>query len=395
MFPTLYHFFNDLFGAAPGFLKVINTFGFFVAISIAGAFWAMSVELKRLTLKGDLKPVEVIQTTGKPFGLGYYISQAFFGFIFGYKIIFLLIESQKGGNPQELIFSSEGSWIWGTVLVIAILAYSYYLDKKQQLAEPKVETIKSDASIYMGTITTIALISGFFGAKVFHILENFNHFSVSYVVDNLFSTGGWTYYGGLICGAAGVLIFCHRKGLNVLSVLDSGAAPMMLAYGLGRFGCHFSGDGDWGIANPAPKPFALPDWFWSYSYPNNVLGMEGYSHEGMKQIEGMTGNFSYELIDPVWPTPIYEALMAIGLFAIIWFVLRKRVFKRGNLFAFYMLFAGIERFAIEFIREHGDSVYKAFGIVFSQAQMISLVLILGAILWFVFGNRNKPIVETA
>jgi hypothetical protein len=27
---------------------------------------------------------------------------------------------------------------------------------------------------------------------------------------------------------------------------------MMLSYGLGRFGCHFSGDGDWGIANFKP-----------------------------------------------------------------------------------------------------------------------------------------------
>ena len=395
MFPTLYHFFYDIFGAAPGFLKVINTFGFFVALSIGGAFWAMQTELKRLTLDGKLKGVDVIQTVGKPFGIPYYVSQAFFGFIFGYKIIYLLWESQGGANPQELIFSLDGSWLWGIVMMLAILGYSYYTDKKQQLPEPTTKTIRTDASVHMGTITTIALLSGFLGAKVFHILENLNHFSLSYVMDNLFSTGGWTYYGGLICGAAGVLIYCHRKGLNVLSILDSGAGAMMLAYGLGRFGCHFSGDGDWGIANPSPKPFAMPDWLWSYSYPNNVLGMEGFSHEGMKKIDGCTGDFCYELIDPVWPTPIYEASMAIGLFLIIWFVLRKRVSKRGNLFAFYMLFAGIERFIIEFIREHGESVYKAFGVTFSQAQMISLILIFGAIAWFVFGNRIRPKTETA
>jgi prolipoprotein diacylglyceryl transferase len=395
MFPTIYHFIQDIFGSAPGFLKVINTFGFFVALSIGGAFWAMQTELKRLTFQGKLKPVSIIQTIGKPLGVTYYISQVFFGFIFGYKIIFLLIESQNGANPQELIFSLDGSWFWGILIMALILGYSFYLDKKQRLAEPQKSTIETDASVYMGTITTIALISGFLGAKVFHILENFNAFSIDYVMDNLFSTGGWTYYGGLICGATGVLVYCRKKGLNILSVLDSGAAPMMLAYGLGRFGCHFSGDGDWGVPNPSPKPFALPDWLWSYSYPNNVLGMEGYTHEGMKKIDGCTGDFCYELINPVWPTPIYEALMAIGLFLIIWLVLRKRVVKRGNLFAFYMLFAGIERFIIEFIREHGDSVYKAFGIVFSQAQMISLLLILGGISWFIFGSGKKQTKKTA
>jgi prolipoprotein diacylglyceryltransferase len=60
-----------------------------------------------------------------------------------------------------------------------------------------------------------------------------------------------------------------------------------------------------------------------------------------------------------------------------------------------MLFAGIERFIIEFIREHGDSVYNAFGIVFSQAQMISLLLILGGIFWFVFGSGKKQTEKTA
>ena len=32
------------------------------------------------------------------------------------------------------------------------------------------------------------------------------------------------------------------------------APSLMLAYGVGRIGCHMSGDGDWGIANLNPKP---------------------------------------------------------------------------------------------------------------------------------------------
>ena len=382
MFPTLYHFIEYLFGGAPQFLQVINTFGFFVALAIGGAYWAMSKEMSRLSMEGRLKKVEIIETIGKPFEWSYYLSQGVFGFVFGYKIIYLLIQSQAGANPQEIIFSKDGSWLYGIIFTIAILAYSYYVDKKQRLESPQIKKVITDPSIYMGSITTIALISGFLGAKVFHILENFNHFSMSYVLDNLFSTGGWTYYGGLICGAAGVLIFCKTKGLSLLGILDSGAAPMMLAYGLGRFGCHFSGDGDWGVANLAPKPFPLPDWLWSYTYHNNVLGMEGFSHEGMQAIEGCSGNFCYELIQSVWPTPIYEAMAAIGLFAIIWFVLRKRVKSPGSLFAFYLLFAGLERFAIEFIREHGDSLYKFGGLVFSQAQMISLIFVAVALAWF-------------
>ena len=47
---------------------------------------------------------------------------------------------------------------------------------------------------------------------------------------------------------------------------------MMLAYGVGRLGCHFSGDGDWGDPNRFEKPLSiLPDWLWAYRYPNNVI----------------------------------------------------------------------------------------------------------------------------
>ena len=60
-------------------------------------------------------------------------------------------------------------------------------------------------------------------------------------------------------------------------MLDAVSPALMLAYGIGRLGCHFSGDGDWGIKNTAAKPdliSILPDWIWCYDYPNNVINRE-------------------------------------------------------------------------------------------------------------------------
>lgn len=31
----------------------------------------------------------------------------------------------------------------------------------------------------------------------------------------------------------------------------------MISYGMGRVGCHMAGDGDWGVVNVYPKPFAF------------------------------------------------------------------------------------------------------------------------------------------
>ena len=103
----------------------------------------------------------------------------------------------------------------------------------------------------------------------------------------------------------------------------------------------------------------------------------------MELIPGCDGNYCYQLINPVYPTPLYEALMALGLFAILWFYVRKLTLKPGQVLSIYLVFAGVERFLIESIREHGDSLYTFGNLIFSQAQMISLALIVSGItIWF-------------
>lgn len=392
MFPTIYHFVKDLTGIEIGFLQILNTFGFFVAISIAGAFITMSSEMRRRTILGQFSAVNVVVETGKAYPLSDYILNGVLAFVFGYKLLWLAISAGNGFVPQEHIFTSEGSLLLGFMTAIAVLAWRYRGDLKQRLPEPKRTETAQPADWHMGNITTIALVSGFAGAKVFHILENPAGLTLSNFITELFSTGGWTFYGGLICGAAGVLVYCSRKKLSLLRILDSGGPGMMLAYGIGRFGCHFSGDGDWGVANTAARPAGLgwlPDWAWSYTYPHNVLGGQsgGMTPAGMVPISNCQGDYCYELAVPVYPTPLYEALMGIGLFMILWTVLRKKSLAPGHLFAWYMVFAGIERFLIEGIREHGESLYRIGGLVFSQAQMISVVLMLCGGIWLLFSKK--------
>lgn len=349
--------------------------------------------MARKTKLGLFSEVQVVTVSGKPFPISDYVTNGLLAFVFGYKILYLAVNAGDGFLPQEHIFNSDGNLWLGIAAALAVVGLRYRADMKQRLPEPKTETVKQDASWHMGTITTIALISGFLGAKVFHILEDPANLKISTIVAELFSSGGWTFFGGLICGAAGVLIYCYTKKLNLLHILDSGGPAMMLSYGIGRFGCHFSGDGDWGLANTHPKPFAaMPDWAWAYTYPHNVLGTGNTVPAEMVQIPGFTGDYSYQLLVPVYPTPLYEALMGLALFFVLWKVLRKRNLPAGNMFAWYLVFAGIERFLIEGIREHGSSMYHAFGLVFSQAQMISLILLGIGGVWLLFlGNKVRQL----
>jgi phosphatidylglycerol:prolipoprotein diacylglycerol transferase len=93
-------------------------------------------------------------------------------------------------------------------------------------------------------------------------------------------------------------------------------------------------------------------WLWSESYPNNILGLDLSSA-------------------PVYPTPIYEFLMAAALFAILW-GLRRHPYLGGWLFFLYFMFAGAERFLIEQIRVNNR--FDLLGLSVTQAEIISVIL---------------------
>ena len=158
---------------------------------------------------------------------------------------------------------------------------------------------------------------------------------------------------------------------------------MMLAYGLGRIGCHVAGDGDWGIRSYlANKPGFFPDWAWSYRYPHNVNEMDPNI-----LIPGCEGKYCNQLEFGVYPTALYEVIICLILFGIIWSV-RKKFKIPGTLFAFYLMLNGIERFFIEKIRV--NTRIPIFGLYPTQAEVISSLLFLsGLIIWIVLVRRAK------
>jgi phosphatidylglycerol:prolipoprotein diacylglycerol transferase len=84
---------------------------------------------------------------------------------------------------------------------------------------------------------------------------------------------------------------------------------------------------------------------------------------------------------PVHPTPIYETL-AMGYGALLLWRWRDR-FQPGVLFAIYLLYAGVERFLVEFIRRNDDVVAGL-----TQAQLVSIVMIAAGTAWLVVKARR-------
>ncbi|HLX91240.1 MAG TPA: prolipoprotein diacylglyceryl transferase family protein [Puia sp.] len=389
MYPNLYYAFKDLFHVDWGFLKFVNSFGFFVALAFIGAAVTLSMELKRRERDGLLNSEEQKIIVGKPASLSELLINFVIGFLLGYKFVgFFIANRGQEIDPRQYMFSSSGNLIAG-LLVGGILVFLKYREKsKSKLKDPEERVVRIWPHDRVGDMTFFAFLFGFLGAKLFDILESPSDFIESIRAVNRGSQdfasiifSGLTFYGGLICAALAIWVYARKHHIGFWELNDSAAPGLMLSYAIGRIGCQVSGDGDWGIENMHPKPISwLPEWMWSYHYPHNVIS-KGINIPGC-----FDAQYCSQLPVGVYPTPFYETVMCLILFAVIW-RLRKKFTIPGTLFAFYLILNGVERFFIEKIRVNVK--YDFLGIHPTQAEIISfLLVIIGAVLWIWLKKRK-------
>ena len=278
----------------------------------------------------------------------------------------------------DLINSFFGtSWnvpipMFGLFVAIAIVAATYVARKEVERYE-STERLPQKTSTLVFDLAIFGTIFGILGARVFHVLEYPSQF-LDDPLSMIFSRGGFSIYGGLLIGTLTGLVFLKRKAVPIAPMLDATAPSLMLGYAIGRVGCQVSGDGDWGIAsNLASKPGWLPEWAWSQTYENNMAGVI--------------------IPDPgVYPTPMYETGMALIAFLVLW-RLRKHRNYAGFLFAAYLLLSGFERLLIEKIRINPN--YDVFGLSFTQAEGISLILIILGVIGVLATSASKKLFPKA
>ena len=198
-----------------------------------------------------------------------------------------------------------------------------------------------------------ALVGGLVGARVDYIVENYDKVSDD-LLGNLFSGSGLVWFGGLVGGAIGVVLWAWRRNYLGLQLLDVTAVPLALGYAIGRVGCQLSGDGDYGTQSDLP---------WAMAYPDGTVATT----------------------DEVHPTPIYETL-SVGLIALALWQLRGRL-APGAVFAIYLVAVGLERLLVEFIRRN-----DALALGLTLPQLVSVALVAAGAAWLV--QRRGRLVET-
>jgi phosphatidylglycerol:prolipoprotein diacylglycerol transferase len=180
-------------------------------------------------------------------------------------------------------------------------------------------------------LTIAAVVGGFAGAKVYYLLE----VGGSLTLHDLGGTG-FTWYGGLIGGAAAVLWMARRRGLPLWQLAGMAAVPLAVGYGIGRLGCLLAGDGTYGT------PSELP---WAMSFPDGTVPTTQQVH----------------------PAPLYEAIMAFASAALLW-KLRDRLSARG-MFGAFAVTMGLARLIVETVRLN-DAVLGPL----TAPQLFSLLL---------------------
>lgn len=231
-----------------------------------------------------------------------------------------------------ILFSYKFINIGSYGLMLGLAFYLAFLLTEREL------TVRGKDPELAYKLLLVIIPSAIVGAKIFHILENMGEF-LRDPRGMIFSGAGLSVYGGFILAFLLSMILIRKNNENILEIFDITVPPMTLAYGVGRLGCHVSGDGCYGIATSS---------FWGTPYPNGIVPVSA----------------------AVFPAPLFESFVSFMLF-ILFMKMRKREPATGTIFFIYLILNGTARFLVEFIRLNPKVL-----LALTQGQLVAIFYII-------------------
>lgn len=189
-------------------------------------------------------------------------------------------------------------------------------------------------------------VAGVVSSRVLSIFNDIPGFIENPAV--AFAGSGFVWYGGFLGGVGTAYVLGRRRGIPFGVAAECAALGLALGQAIGRIGCHLAGDGDWGVVTDLP---------WGVAYEFAIIG---WPHEPGVMVH---------------PTPLYETIAYLGVFALC-LTLARRDPPLGTVFGTYLVGTSVSRFLVEFIR-----INPVVALGLTQAQWIAIGLfVLGAVL---------------
>jgi len=239
---------------------------------------------------------------------------------------------------------------YGVLVALGLLAGLWTAGRRAPLNGIRSETvIDLGPWLILGTIV---------GARGLYVLSYWRQDFAGRSLWQVFNIrgGGLVFYGGLIGASLACILYVRYRKLALWKIADVLAPSIALGHAFGRIGCLMNGC-CYGRACDLP---------WAIHFPSDHPTLGAGVH----------------------PTQIYEALLDLGLYAVLAGLYRRKKFD-GQIFALYLTSYAVLRVFVEMFR--GDyTTYYLNGKV-TPAQMLSLpILVAGVLLWWVLsGPKSK------
>ncbi|HXV41669.1 MAG TPA: prolipoprotein diacylglyceryl transferase, partial [Anaerolineae bacterium] len=242
---------------------------------------------------------------------------------------------------------------YGLIVATAIIVGVWLAAREAERKGFKKEDIY-DAALWI-------IPSGLLGARLLHVLDHWSHEYAANPIRALYIwEGGLAIWGGVLGGLIAGIILARRRGWRLPCLMDAVAPGLVLAQAIGRVACIITGDA---VGKPSTGPFGF-----AYTNPGAMVPQLGVYYT---------------------PTQVYEIIMNLFIFAVLW-RWRDKKLPDGALFLIYLLLYSSLRFLITFW-----SSYEIIALGLNQAQLISLAAFIVAAPWLVSLLRGRRVVRSA
>ena len=254
-------------------------------------------------------------------------------------------------NPSLIEFGSIKIQYYAISWLLSAVLIYFFLKRNKIINEIGLSSDEVNDMVFLYGLFLGAMCGGRIGYMLFYQTQQLISDPVS-----LFKIweGGLSFHGGLIGVIVALIVFCKKKKIKFLRLMDAVALSMPIGLGLVRIGNFLNGElygkatnGDWG-----------------FIFPTDPLGISRH------------------------PSQLYESFgEGILLFVMLLFISQKTNIK-GVVCSSFLIFYGLIRFIIEFYRQPDSHLgYIAFDSL-SMGQLLCIPMILIGFLILFYSRKN-------
>ncbi|MBP9477653.1 MAG: prolipoprotein diacylglyceryl transferase [Sebaldella sp.] len=232
------------------------------------------------------------------------------------------------------------------------------------------------------------MISGLIGARLYYVLFKLGSYMERPLSIFAVWEGGLAIHGGIIGAFIGAVIFAKRKKMNLWVLTDMGVGPLLIGQAIGRIGNYANGEIE-GVPTFTPWSVILKGNFeqWWSQYLSMSIDMKSKFKElvpwGVVFPSGTSAGDSFPNV-PLHPAMLYESVLNVIGFFLLWFYFRKKGYKPGILSMIYLIMYALIRSFVSFFRVEDLSF---FGVI-RAPHLISIIMLILAFIGIKFLSKK-------